>query len=298
MSAPDRAKLYIGTSGWSYPDWGGIVYPKSRKINPLEFIAQHFNAVEINTTFYHPVSPQVAASWVRHTHSANDFHFTAKLWQRFTHETSQPYSPSEVTLFSKGIEPLAASGRLGGILIQFPWSFQNLPETREHILKLCKDFGPYNKWVEVRHISWDTPEGLKFFEDHGLGFVNIDQPISRTSIRPSATLTSQSGYVRLHGRNAKAWFDKNADRDQKYNYLYSGQELDEWVEKIQALRQKAVTLFAFLNNHYRGQAPANALQLMHRLTGKRVRVPESLAETYPELQEIALVDGDHTGQLF
>ena len=293
-----RAKLYIGTSGWSYPDWAGIVYPKSKHVDQLRCIAQYFNAVEINTSFYRPPTAAMAASWVKRTSDAGDFHFTLKLWQRFTHERAEPYTAQDVALFRGGIEPLAASGRLGGILIQFPWSFQNGPEAQELISRLCKDFGDYNRWIEVRHNSWDDPECYKLFQELKLGFANIDQPVSKTSIAPSATLTSDSAYVRLHGRNYKAWFDRNAGPNEKYNYLYDEEELKEWVDNIQVLREKALTVYAFLNNHYRGQAPTNALQLASRLTGKRVSVPAELMETYPELRDIALTDGDHTGNLF
>ena len=298
MAEGAKAKLYVGTSGWSYPDWEGTVYPKGKRIDQLEFIAEYFNAVELNNTFYRPPTAQMTASWVRRTAEAKDFHFTLKLWQRFTHEREEAYTGEEVALFRRGIEPLAVSGRLGGILIQFPWSFQNTPESCELVARICRDFGDYNKWIEVRHKSWESAESFKFFEGLKLGFANIDQPVSKTSIGPSARLTSESAYVRLHGRNYKAWFDHDAGANEKYNYLYSEDELKDWVDNIEKLRRQTVTVYAFLNNHYRGQAPANALQLTSRLTGRKVPVPKDLLETYPELKDIARAGSDKTGELF
>ena len=298
MHASPESKLYIGTSGWSYPDWEGTVYPRGKRIDQLRFIAQYFNAVELNNTFYRPPTAKMTESWVKRTSDAEDFHFTLKLWQRFTHERHRPYDTSDVDLFKRGIEPLAASGRLGGMLIQFPWSFANSDEAREHIARLCRDFSDTRKWIEVRHRSWDVPESYAFFRELKLGVANIDQPISKTSIRPGAILTSESAYVRLHGRNARAWFDQGAGRNEKYNYLYSDDELREWVDHIEKLRKDAVSVYAFLNNHYRGQAPANALQLASTLMGRKVDVPETLLATFPRLEQIATGGGSDTGRLF
>jgi uncharacterized protein YecE (DUF72 family) len=298
MGGEGKAKLYIGTSGWSYPDWAGIVYPRRKKVDELAFIAEYFNAVEINTTFYRPPTAQMTASWVRRTNDAGDFHFTVKLWQRFTHERENPYGAEDVETFKRGIEPLAVSGRLGGVLLQFPWSFSKTEETSDYVGRLAREFGEYNKWIEVRHRSWDEPASYQFFRDAGLGFANIDQPVSKTSIEPSAIATSRSAYVRLHGRNYKAWFDHDAGVNEKYNYLYTEKELGEWVDHIEKLRKQSATLYAFMNNHFRGQAAVNALQLTSWVEGRKVRVPPDLGETYPELKEIARSDKDKTGELF
>jgi uncharacterized protein YecE (DUF72 family) len=318
--------LFIGTSGWSYPDWEGIFYPKRkpRGFDELRYLAQYFNAVELNNTFYRPPIANYAKGWVERTEDAGRFHFTLKLWQRFTHEGSAPkllrsceggrergpqtrsnaygvppYTEEDVSVFKRGIEPLAQSDRLGGILIQLPWSFQNTPETRDYLARVSRDFGEYRRFVEVRHSSWQNEESFRFFRELGLNWTNIDQPVSRSSVKPSAVVTGEAAYVRLHGRNYRAWFDKEAGRDDRYNYLYSDEELDEWVEKIQKLAQTVDVVYAFTNNHFRAQAPANALQIMSKLTGSAVDVPETLAQTYPFLRDIERKNpGDRTQRLF
>lgn len=299
---PDLPKnLFIGTAGWSYPDWAGIFYPRKKPsgFDELRYIAKYFNAVELNNTFYRPPLANYAKRWVEKTADAKAFHFTLKLWQRFTHERAAPYTQKDLDVFKSGIEPLAASDRLGGILLQFPWSFQNCVENQTYLEKLSADFADYRRFIEVRHKSWQNDEALDLFRGLGLNFTNIDQPVSKTSVTPSATVTGEAAYVRLHGRNYKAWFSKDAGRDEKYNYLYTDAELDEWVENIRKLVGTVDFVYAFTNNHYRGQAPANSLQIMSKLSGTSVDVPETLAETYPFLRDIAKTGrSDRTGRLF
>ena len=282
-------------------DWQGIFYPKRkpRSFDELQYLATYFNAVELNNTFYRPPKAAYCESWVRRTEGAKRFHFTLKLWQRFTHERGALYTQADLTLFKEGIEPLACSDRLGGILIQFPWSFKDLPENREYLAKLAKDFDAYRRFIEVRHSSWQNDDAFDFFRVIGLNWTNIDQPVSRSSVRPSALVTGESAYVRLHGRNYKAWFDRDAGRDERYNYLYTDEELDEWVEKIRDLSNQVDFVYAFANNHYRGQAPANALQIASKLAGAPVNVPDPLVETFPFLKDVRRIDkNDRTGSLF
>lgn len=290
-------KVYIGTAGWSYKDWEGIVYPvrKVRGFSPLRYLARYFDAVEVNATFYRPPSPQAAEGWLEQTRDREDFRFTLKLHQRFTHEREEPWSGEEAGTFKRGIDPLAEAGRLGGLLLQFPWSFRDTPENRDWLARLAREFSDYPLFVEVRHGSWGRSEAYEFFRSLGLNFCNIDQPILGKSVKPSAVLTGRLGYVRLHGRNYEAWFAEpepgRSDqdrRDQRYNYLYSEAELDEWVDRIHQLLRQADTVYVFTNNHYRGQAPANALQLRAKITGHAVAVPPLLLEHFPFLREIAL----------
>ncbi len=298
---PLPTNVYVGTSGWSYPDWEGTFYPRRKPagFDELRYLSQYFNAVELNNTFYRPPVAAVSAKWVERTADRPRFHFTLKLWQRFTHEREPAYTDADLELFKDGIEPLAASDRLGGILIQFPWGFQNTEETRDYLAKLAGDFADYRRFVEVRHRSWQNDETQRFLREIGLNWTNIDQPVSKTSVLPSAVVTGDAAYVRLHGRNAGAWFDRDAGRDERYNYLYSDEELDGWVKKIRELVETSGAVYAFTNNHYRAQAAANALQISAKVGGGRVRVPDVLAETYPFLRDIAREgEGDGTGTLF
>lgn len=285
-STSSHPAIRIGPAGWSYPDWRGIVYParKSKGFHELEYLAQFFNTVEINTSFYNPPRPEVVKEWLRQV-EGKDFQFTAKLWQRFTHERNA--APDDERVFKQGIAPLADASLLGALLLQFPWSFKSDPSNRQYLAHLCRQFHEYPLVVEVRHSSWNQPEILEMLSELGAGFCNIDQPVIGRSIKPSQHITAPVGYVRLHGRNYKEWFSAKDDAGERYNYLYSLEELEPWVKRIKHVASVGGVTFVITNNHARGKAVANALQLTALVTGRTVQAPESLLQEYPELIAIA-----------
>jgi uncharacterized protein YecE (DUF72 family) len=293
--------VHVGTSGWSYTDWEGRFYPhaKPRGFDELSYLARYFDCVEVNSSFYRPPTSRMTESWLRRTPPA--FTFTFKLFQRFTHERSTPWTPAEVAEYRDGVAPVLAAGRLGAVLVQFPWSFRADDEAYRHLEAVQKDFGDLPLVVEVRHASWTTPEAFHFLKDRGMGFASIDQPASRGSVPPMTLVTSPVGYVRLHGRNADAWFKKDAGRDERYNYLYADAELDEWIERIREIARASEKTYVFTNNHYRGQAPANALQLLSKLSGGPVPVPPAMLDAYPFLDSVTsrdLLAPGEQGELF
>lgn len=280
----------VGPAGWSYDDWKGIVYPSGvgSKVHPVDFLSRYFDTIEINSTFYRPPSARTSASWARRATANPGFRYTVKLWQRFTHERDAWPSPDEVATFTTGIAPLAAEGKLGALLIQFPWSFKRTPENRRWLADVLDAFAQYPLVLEVRHASWDEPEVYRQLAERHVAFCNIDQPLFSKSIEPKAEVTSTVGYVRLHGRNAHDWFRADAGRDERYDYLYTIDELETWVEKIERVRQAADDTYIITNNHYRGQAVVNALEIQHRL-GKtpEAELPATLTEHYPRLKAVA-----------
>lgn len=281
-------RFFIGTAGWSYEDWSGIVYPegKARSFHPLLFLARYINLVEINSTFYRPPVIRISFSWVKKVENYPDFLFSIKLHQIFTHQRKD-FSQKEVDDFKTGIDPLRAADRLAAILIQFPWSFVNTILNRDYLIKLFKLFSDYPLALEVRHSSWDNPQFYQILEEYKVCFCNIDQPIFRNSIKPSTITTNpQFSYVRLHGRNYQNWFKEDAGRDERYNYLYNKEELEDWVKRIKDLAKKGEKVYVITNNHYRGQALANALQIKNMITGKKIAIPSLLLEHYPVLKEI------------
>ena len=281
-------KYHIGTAGWSYKDWEGIVYPEKKGSNfhPLIFLAQYINIVEINSTFYRPPSLRISLSWIRRVKDYPDFLFTVKLHQVFTHQR-KGFSQKDVDEFKLGIEPLVAHNRLAAILIQFPWSFARNTINLDYLINLFKLFSDFHLALEVRHGSWDIPDFYELLSEHRICFCNIDQPLFRDSIKPSAINTIPAfSYVRLHGRNCKNWFNENAGRDERYNYLYSKDELEGWIEKIKELGNKSNKVFVITNNHYRGQALANALQIKNMVTQEKLDIPVDLLKQYPVLREI------------
>lgn len=284
------ANVHVGVAGWSYPDWAGIVYPERRKrgFSELTHLAQYVDAIEVNSTFYRPASPSMAEGWLRKVESRKDFLFTAKLWQRFTHERAAPWTRDEAETVRRGMRPLQEGGRLGAVLAQFPWSFKPDTGAFDWLGRLGDEFRDLPLVVEVRHAAWNTDDGLGALRERGLNFCNVDQPAFRTNLAPTGVLTGPVGYCRFHGRNAQAWFAKDAGRDQRYDYLYSENELAPWVERIAQMAGEAQKLFVMTNNHYRGQELVNAIQMKSMLSGGRVPVPETLLEHYPQLDALAL----------
>lgn len=282
-------RYWLGTAGWSYEDWEGVVYPqpKAKGFHPLVFLARYINIIEVNSTFYRPASLNVSLSWVKRVEGFPDFLFSVKVHQVFSHKRKE-FTQKDVDDFKLGIEPLRARGRLAALLLQFPWSFANTTENTDYLTQVFHLFSEYPLSLEVRHSSWDTPDFYRFLAEQKVCFCNIDQPVIGNSIKPTAVATNPGfSYVRFHGRNYKDWFRENAGRDARYNYLYSRQELEEWVERIESLGRKSDRVFIITNNHYRGQALANALQIKNMVTGEKLDIPRTLLRQYPVLEEIA-----------
>jgi uncharacterized protein YecE (DUF72 family) len=281
-------KILIGPAGWSYADWNGIVYPsgKPHGFHEAAYLAQFFDTIEINTSFYNPLRSELGEAWVEKVRHNPSFQFTAKLWKRFTHERNADLKDERTC--KQGFDPLAAAGRLGAVLLQFPWSFKNTRENHEYLSGLFMQFMEYPLVVEVRHNSWNRPEIFDWLREQRVGFCNIDQPVIGRSIAPSEHVTTPVGYVRLHGRNYENWFTSGGHPQERYNYLYSLEELKPWAERIAHIAKSAQTVFVVTNNHFEGKAVANALQLVSILRGQHVPVPETMLAHYPELAEIAL----------
>jgi uncharacterized protein YecE (DUF72 family) len=294
------SQVRVGTAGWSYKDWEGIFYPPGmsrRKQHPLEILARCFDMVEINTSFYGHIKPELAKLWSRIVSDANpSFLFTAKLHRSFTHSplaTMEPTSAVSIRpndederLAREGLEAMAATGKFGALLIQFPVSFKNTALNREYLETLLRQFIEYPRVVEVRHSTWSNPETIAYFAERNVSFCNIDQPQIGHALEPTSHVTSSIGYVRLHGRNYDQWLEADTSAD-RYNYLYQSNELVGWKERIDNIAEKAKTTFVVTNNHFEAKAGVNGLQLKNMLIGRRVLAPESLLEHYPDLRKIA-----------
>ena len=295
-------EIYIGVAGWAYKDWENIVYPKSLKKthHPVEYLARYFDLIEINTSFYGHIKPDVGREWCRKAGAVNPkFQFTAKLNKAFTHSpiavvestsaTTIRFNPEDERMAKEGYDAIASEGKLGALLMQFPISFKNTEENRAHLDKLIHMFRQYPLAVEIRHSSWSDDKILQYFASEGVAFCNIDQPLLGRAIRPSGHVTSSIGYVRLHGRRYDQWFDPKKPSD-RYDYLYKPYELEGWQAKIEKIAKKADRVYVAANNHFEGKAPANALELKSMLARRKVRAPESLIRQYPDLQSFANSD--------
>ena len=303
----------IGTSGWSYPSgrgtWNGTFYPPRgtrgfRGSDELSYYAEHFDTVEVNSTFYRQPSAPTTARWVAQTPAG--FEFSVKLYQAFTHvtpvgrgpvpdRTARPAStvpqpaPGDADLFKAGIDPIAASGKLGPLLAQFPPGFHCSPESLDYIAGLLDTLRGYPVAVELRHRSWSdagaaTADLLGRFQ---AAWVQIDEPKFRFSIRQDlAPNLERFSYMRLHGRNAAQWWSPDAAED-RYNYLYSREELKPFAAAATEGRAETRKAYLYLNNHFAAKAVVNAAILKHEL-GQTVpgEYRREMLDAYPELRDI------------
>jgi uncharacterized protein YecE (DUF72 family) len=290
--SPQTGTLRIGTAGWSYPHWNGLVYPKtfSHGFHPLEFLAERFDVVEINSSFYQTLKPEVTKLWIKKAAVNPKFQFTAKLNQRFTH--ARNWDDAAVERFKEGLWPLLRARKLGALLMQFPWSFRFTAENQEFLIKLRRAFHEFPLVAEMRHSSWMAEDAIGTFLDYRIGFCNIDQPEYTSAMPPTAYLTTGIGYVRLHGRNPKnslGAFDRQSPaRMRQHDYLYSEAELEEWSKRIEKVSRYADSTFVIFNNDAAGKSVVNALQLQSLMLGHveaTPAVPRELRRRFPmELQ--------------
>jgi uncharacterized protein YecE (DUF72 family) len=297
------ARLYIGTSGWSYPKgrgtWDGVFYPDGLPDrDKLPFYARYFDAVELNSSFYRPPSAAAARGWAQRV--PDDFRFTAKVWQKFTHPkmfeeaTGKPaeLSQADFELFIEGLEPLAEAGKLGPLLAQFPPSFKPDEASVEYLEDLVRRFRAlgYRLAVELRHRDWTRSKlaepARRLLEEQDVAWVMIDEPRFRQSIR-NVPLTSSTGYFRFHGRNYKDWWS-HAEAEDRYNYLYPPEEQQQLAAEVRDISDRTSETYAFYNNHYGAKAAVNALQLELALgqPPPATPLPETFLGAYPDLERL------------
>jgi uncharacterized protein YecE (DUF72 family) len=291
------ARVYIGTSGWSYPKgkgaWDNVFYPpKLADKDKLPFYARYFNTVELNSSFYRPPSKFAAKAWAAKV--PDDFRFTVKLWQKFTHPKmfekatgeSWRVADDDFEVFNEGIQPLAEAGRLGPLLAQFPTSFRpdgGAIEYLEDLIRRMRGAG-FRLAVELRHREWTESEQTQalrgFMEEQQVAWVMIDEPRFKTSIR-GVPLTSSVAYLRFHGRNYKQWWSHGESED-RYNYLYTPEEQKHLASDVRELASQTSETYAFYNNHFGAKAVVNAVELQ-RLLEQPIQepLPDTLAQLYP-----------------
>lgn len=248
-----KGKIVVGTSGYSFQDWIGGFYPEgTKKGDMLREYTKHFECVEVNSTYYRIPHPVVLRRMEEKTPPG--FEFIIKANQEMTHKGSKDLSVYRS--FDEAIQPVVEAGKFQGVIAQFPWGFKNTPENRDH-LKFMKDrFRACPLFVEFRNREWITDEVFEQLEKSDIAYCSVDEPRLKSLVPPIARLTTELGYVRLHGRNAKNWWGRGGG--DRYDYLYSEEELKEWVTKITSMSQKARKTFVFFNNCHAGQAARNA----------------------------------------
>jgi len=250
--------IRLGTSGFSYDDWVGPVYPPELpRWQWLGHYATLFDTVELNVTYYRHADRKTASGWVQRT--PDGFLFTVKAHGSLTHERQEP----EAEAFRESLAPLTDQGRLGSVLAQFPHSFHATPQNVDYLEVLRELLDGLPVVVEFRDAAWLREETFEQLRRLQFGFCCVDEPQLKGLMPPRVAVTGPLAYVRLHGRNAAKWWE-HENAWERYDYTYRDEELLEWVPRLRALDAEAPLTLVYANNHYRGQS-VDALKALSRL---------------------------------
>ncbi|MCE5300518.1 MAG: DUF72 domain-containing protein [Spirochaetia bacterium] len=271
----DLTRIKIGTSGFSFPDWKGPVYPEG--LDKKEYLVFYekqlgFHTLEVNSTYYGIMAEKTARAMELKT--GRKFEFIVKGFRGFTHDPfddritkgrpSIEQAMVNIERFKAGIKPFADAGKLGPILLQFPVFFYPKHENRDYILKCKKAMAGLEMVIEFRNSGWAKQETIDFLRDNQMGYCAVDEPKLPRLMPFVNEVTSDTGYFRLHGRNTN-WF--NAPASTRYDYLYSEEELRSFLPEIKKMAEKSKVLYIFFNNCHAGSAVRNA-QRMRDLMGE------------------------------
>jgi uncharacterized protein YecE (DUF72 family) len=291
-----ESKVYVGMGGWDLEPFNKVFYPpRPRKgFRKLEYYSQFFDSIEVNATFYNTaLAPDHARRWLEDVAGNKEFVFTVKLFHGFTHTFEA--TRSDVRAVHEMLEPLEAAGKLGGLLIQFPYSFTNIKERRMYLIQLARVLQPHRLFVEVRHNSWNSPLMYNFFQENKLHLVNVDLPGIKQHMPLTCEAWNGAAYFRMMGRNVSTW-DRPYQKDptgrylvsDRYQYLYSDGELEHLLHLIGQVRQRANITFAVFHNDPQANSLVNGFQLRHLVRNRhRVLVPQNLVTAFPALKQIS-----------
>ena len=292
--------IRVGPAGWSYPDWDGTVYPrtKPKDFHGLPFLARYTTCLEVNSSFYALPKPKIVGRWADRLAPFDGFLLIVKLYQGLTHAPwDETTARGQAQAFLEALQPLQAKRRLAGVLVQFPITFLHGREELHRLGRIRRLLEDQRLILEVRHHSWFEPPVLHELRGLGYSLAYIDLPQAWNHPPADHEPTGPIGYLRLHGRNEAAWFSPQAGRDQKYDYLYTKPEIGQLAYKVDSIAKRSEETYVVTNNHFQGKAVANALELRYLLEGRRkVAAPAPLVDTYPHLAEICIPEGQ--GRLF
>jgi uncharacterized protein YecE (DUF72 family) len=255
------SRVLVRTSGYSYDDWVGTVYPQgTARQDFLSLYAREFPVVELNFSYYQQPNPRTLERMMAGT--ASSFTFALKAHKSMTHEIG-PSWEKDIATFRAGIQPMVDSGRLAAVLLQFPYSFAYTPESRSRLSTLCEKLEGLPLAVEFRKSVWLKEQVFEGLRQRGVSLVSVDEPDLPKLLPPVTETTGAFGYVRFHGRNKEAWW--TGDNASRYDYLYTSEELEEWVQRIRLILERVPVLLLFFNNHWRGNAAQNAREMRRLL---------------------------------
>lgn len=278
MTLPQPGPLHCGPSGWAHAQWQNIFYPstRSKDFHQLEFVSRYFNTVELTSSFFAPLKPELSQLWTRQVRRNAEFQFTVRAWRRLTYEPQ--LEARDFAAFREGIRPLEESGKLGAVLLQFPTGFRFTADNRARFIHLRRELKGLPLVAEFRHASWMEEDALAMLIDYHVGFCNIDQPDHSRAMPPTAYMTSPISYVRLCGRTHSG------------AYQYSSAELEEWTHRIRKVSRYARRSFVVFANDAGARSLVNTFQMKKLLGMSDVRAPRELVRRFA--QDLQVISPD------
>lgn len=265
-------ELYLGTGGYSNDDWLGLLYPANCKpADYLRHYAVHFNAVELNSSFY--AIPGIKAFQGMINKSQSRMRFSIKAHQSITH--SRDATPDTYQRLLESIQPLRDVGMLGPILLQFPYSFPRNPQNRLYLQQVISQLTDVTVAVEFRHASWDNAEVRDAFKKAAVTWVSVDYPVLSGLPQGGLHLTSSITYIRMHGRNTQTWWDGKSAAE-RHDYRYSSDELRPWVVDIVAHKAQLSQVYIMMQNTTKGHAIHNLGMLRDLFAEHAIEAPVHL----------------------
>lgn len=252
------ADLYIGTSGYDYPEWQGSFYPETVKRKDfLSYYSTQFNSLELNGTYYKmPTAKQMLNMKER---SGSKVKFTVKAFIGMTHVINLNEYKQLACEFKTALEPLLTDNLLLCALFQFPQSFNYDIEQRKYLDLLFKELQEIPIVVEMRNTQWQKEQVYTSLRQRKIGWCITDNPKLQNLMKLDFTTTSDIAYIRFHGRNEKNWY--SGDNVSRYDYLYTDAELQEFIDPIKDLLKRTKIVQLFFNNHAKSQAVINAKKI-------------------------------------
>ncbi len=282
----EKGIVQIGIGGWEHEVFDRCLYGRQDATpgEKLAHYAEFFDAAEVRPTFWDDsLTAADALAWIEAVKENRKFLFSVKLHASFTHRRE---IRTQLTQRTRGIlQELFRAGRLGALLMQFPYAFTNTSGNRYHLEKLAEVYRGFPLFVELRHESWNVPGLLPFLSEASLCPVSLDLPRVRQYMPHTTFVIGDTAYLRLHGRNEKGWL-LNA-YDARYDYLYNSREIRELNRRLTTLSQRCNRVIVICNNTTSGKAVATAFQLQAALSGAMVRIPAPTLQAFPHLESIA-----------
>jgi len=288
--------IRVGPAGWSYADWEGRIHPRGGTRGPddLDRLLDVFACVELNVSFYRDPGSKAQESWLQRLARHPDARLPVKLHQRFTHESAllaRGELDRAMGAWRAGLAPLLGSAQCGPVLVQFPFSFQPNAAREEYLVRLLDALVDLRPVVELRRRGWFEPEPRARLLAHGARLAALDMPEHPDHPDLQTAAAGPVGYVRLHGRNRSAWFDRSAGRDQRYNHLYSRAELAPIARLAREVSARTAETYVIVNNHFEGKAVANGVDLMVLLEQPPACIPARWADAFVHLRRAAPLHG-------